>query len=308
MTYAAATGCPSDRPFKASWWASTRTPSGTPTAVECVASIPNFDTGSSPHPAVGADNFALTVEVSINLSGSMAVSASVTADDGVTCDIAGTRVVSGWKDQGATLYSGSITLGAGTYPVVWRFYEAGGGAVFRPTTSATPAASPTPSPTQAPTSTPTPSSTNTPTPVLIEDFQSGIGAWGKIGSTAAKAEGTNVVLQMNVPAAGAAETWKNFGTAALANSSAIELRINIACGRLIGGDGSAMYLDQGGWKYMSLSSYVAAGTCGWTTVRIPLDAFIASGFNKSATFSRLGFRIWNDSAIQVLLDDIRFIP
>ncbi len=48
---------------------------------------------------------------------------TVTADDGVRLYVDGKLVIDRWVDQGATTYTVSVPLGAGTHTVVMAYYE-----------------------------------------------------------------------------------------------------------------------------------------------------------------------------------------
>jgi len=116
----------------------------------------------------------------------------------------------------------------------------------------------------------------------------------------------NTFLRLAPPAQAAAETWRSTSGVSLAPFQSITLRINLNGMTLLDNDASALYLDQGGWKYVGLARYVAQGSSQWQTITIPLSDF--SGFNKSAAFNRLGFRFWVPTAATVDIDDIRFVP
>jgi hypothetical protein len=167
------------------------------------------------------------------------------------------------------------------------------------------AATSTPTVTPTATSTPTPTGTPTTTPpsgTIFEAFDTCLANWGMIGNVSCTTAGTNKFMTMQVPAGGSVEAWKNVSGAVLASCTGIRLTVNLNSATLLGSDASALYLDQGGWKYISLSSYVTQGQSGWQTVNVPLSAF--SGFNKAAAFSRLGFRFWHNAAKTIGIDDV----
>ncbi|HEY5706112.1 MAG TPA: PA14 domain-containing protein [Terrimicrobiaceae bacterium] len=88
--------------------------------------------GDSPAPAVNRDNFSAkwTGQVKAPVSGTYTF--FVTGDDGVRFYFNGSKVIDGWKDQGATTYSYTTTLTAGTlYNIELHFYEHGGDATCR---------------------------------------------------------------------------------------------------------------------------------------------------------------------------------
>jgi hypothetical protein len=132
-----------------------------------------------------------------------------------------------------------------------------------------------------------------------------VAAWTRSSRANAAQEAGNTFLRFT-PQNGAAEASRGTSGVSLAPYEAIRLRVNLRGATLLGGDASALYLDQGGsWKYRPISSYVVQGSTQWQTVTIPLSAF--SGFNKSASFSRLGFRFWMSTASTIDVDDITFI-
>ena len=53
---------------------------------------------------------------------------TTTADDGIRLTVNGQQVTNGWMDQGATAYSGTISLTAGQkYNLTLEYYQGGGG-------------------------------------------------------------------------------------------------------------------------------------------------------------------------------------
>lgn len=69
---------------------------------------------------------------------------------------------------------------------------------------------------------------------------------------------------------------------------------------------SALYLDQNGsWKVVGLYNYVTNSSDGWQKISIPLTDFL--GFDKTANFSRLGFRFWLHKTSTIDVDDITFV-
>jgi hypothetical protein len=70
------------------------------------------------------------------------------------------------------------------------------------------------------------------------------------------------------------------------------------------GDASALYFEQGGWKYVSLAtvSGLQNGLNGWQHLSIPLSKF--SGLNTNSGLASIGFRFWNNPAGSYDLDNI----
>jgi hypothetical protein len=144
-----------------------------------------------------------------------------------------------------------------------------------------------------------------PTGSTFEDFQDGPADWNTIGSVANVQEGSNQFRRFTPPSGSSAESARQVTSAALTNYTAISVRINTHGASLLGNDASALYLNQGGWKYVALSNYIQQGLHGWQTVEIPLTDFL--GFNKANAFSQLGFRFWVIGASTIDIDEIVFI-
>lgn len=86
--------------------------------------------GGSPDPVISVDGFSARWTGSVLPPSSGSYTFRVTADDGVRLWVNNVLVVDQWKDQGATAYTASVNLTAGT-PVAVRmeYYERGGDAV-----------------------------------------------------------------------------------------------------------------------------------------------------------------------------------
>jgi len=106
-----------------------------PVAFTRIDPVVNFsDTGGGwvNYGGVGTDQFSVrwTGQVRAPASGTFTFYAA--ADDGVRLHINGQPLVSAWRDQGETEYSGTASLVAGQlYPVVMEMYENGGDAAAR---------------------------------------------------------------------------------------------------------------------------------------------------------------------------------
>jgi murein DD-endopeptidase MepM/ murein hydrolase activator NlpD len=185
-----------------------------------------------------------------------------------------------------------------------------------PIATATPAPSSTPTPlptTPSPTRTATPTLTPTPTParagagaLVFDDFSSGLASWNVLGSASEVTQGSNSFLRLQPPAGGAAEASRATNLV-LAPYGSVQLRVNTNGASLLGNDASALYLDQGGWKYVALADYMTSGSSVWQTVSIPLSAF--TGLDPASPVDSVGFRMWqSDSGVQVDIDDIQFVP
>lgn len=142
----------------------------------------NFDWGlSAPDPALGADNFTVRWEGTVQPRFDETYTFSTTSDDGTRLWVNGVQLVDVWQDGGANMGSGSIDLKAGQrYAIRVEYYEHLEGASIRlrwsspstplqliPQSQLYPLGAPSPTPTPFPTTTPTPAPTNTPTPVPV---------------------------------------------------------------------------------------------------------------------------------------------
>ncbi len=152
-----------------------------------------------------------------------------------------------------------------------------------------------------------------PNSIVFDNFNNGIGEWGIIGSDVSyvQDEGNNI-LRFNPPDKGPAEAYKQVNSAVLSRFRKISLRINLHGASLVAPTNdpnyqtaSALYLDQNGWKFVGLYNFIKNSYDGWQNVEIPLTVFI--GFDKNASFSRLGFRFWLYKAGTIDVDDIAFV-
>lgn len=149
--------------------------------------------------------------------------------------------------------------------------------------------------------------------MVFDNFNNGIGGWEIIGNDVSFAQDTgNGVLRFNPPDQGPAEAFKQVGSAVLSKFSGIILRINLHGATLVTPSddpnyqtASALYLDQNPWKMVGLINYIKNSYNGWQNVYIPLTDF--KGFDKTASFSRLGFRFWLHMAGTIDIDDITFV-
>jgi hypothetical protein len=167
--------------------------------------------------------------------------------------------------------------------------------------------------TPTPTSTRTVIPTSTPTPTVgstssqeWETFTAGLVGWSAIGNVSAVQQSGNGFMRLSPPGNASAEASRSAAGVTLLPYQAIELDVNVNGATLLDGDASALFLDQGGWKFISLSRYVVQGSTGWRTVRVPLRDFV--GFNPAASFARLGVRVWVPSAAAIDIDNVRFVP
>lgn len=165
-------------------------------------------------------------------------------------------------------------------------------------------ATPTPTPTE--TATPTQTPTNVPTSDrMYEDFSSGATNWSMLGNAALIGSGTTAYLRFTPQAESAAEASRNTIGERLSAYRAISVRVNLNGGTLLDGDASALFLNQNGWKYVSLSNYVVQGSSAWQTATVPLVDF--AGFDPTQSFDSIGMRFWVPVNSTIDVDDIRFL-
>jgi hypothetical protein len=142
---AAAAPPPVTPPGPASGWASeyfaNTTLSGTPALTRTDATI-NFDWGAGgPGSGIPVDNFSARWKQSPTLAAGD-YTFSVAGDDGIRVKVDGQTIIDGWKDQGETAYSRTVTLAAGQHNIVVEYYEHGGDAVAKASYKAVTAAPP----------------------------------------------------------------------------------------------------------------------------------------------------------------------
>ncbi|HSX36114.1 MAG TPA: hypothetical protein VLH84_04245 [Patescibacteria group bacterium] len=148
----------------------------------------------------------------------------------------------------------------------------------------------------------------TATSATFDNFKNGISSWSQgSGPVSLGTAGGVSFLRFSPASNSSSESNRGVNAADLANYNSISVTINLNGATILGNDASALYLSQGGsWKYISLSNYVQQGLNGWQTVTIPLTAF--SGFNKTQSFSSLGFRFWVNNASTIDVTNIVFNP
>jgi PA14 domain len=84
----------------------------------------------SPASQVNADFFSVRWTGQVKAPASGSYTFTVVGDDAVRLFINGNRVINSWRDQGATAYSYTTTLSAGTlYDIELQYYEHEGDAV-----------------------------------------------------------------------------------------------------------------------------------------------------------------------------------
>lgn len=113
----------------------------------------------------------------------------------------------------------------------------------------------TPTPTETPTPTPTPAQTPTPTATPSSSVEILPSPWHLVGNN------------------GASELYQSCDPGILAGKTTMRITYNLHGLQALGGDASAIIIDQNGWHYISLSDYGQNGLDGSQTVDIPLSAF-----------------------------------
>jgi hypothetical protein len=91
----------------------------------------NFNFGpGSPAPSMGPEEFSVRWTGNFDLAAGSYIF-SATADDGVRLYVDGQLVIDKWIDEGATTYTASVPLVAGTHEIKLEYYENWGDAVVR---------------------------------------------------------------------------------------------------------------------------------------------------------------------------------
>ena len=99
---------------------------GSPTVVDCVATI-NFNWGTSaPYPQMPPNNWSARFDRTINF-GPGTYRFSAVSDDGVRVYVDGERIIDGWREQSPTQYTADRTL-SGAHNIRVEYFQAGAGA------------------------------------------------------------------------------------------------------------------------------------------------------------------------------------
>lgn len=93
------------------------------------------------------------------------------------------------------------------------------------------------------------------------------------------------------PNNGSIGSSKNLSGTKVGSAMSLSLDINLHGAKLLSGDASALYFEQGGWKWISLSRYVKNGYNGWQHLIIPISDFL--GLDTNSGIASIGFRFWN---------------
>ena len=97
--------------------------SGSPAVSRCENPPLNYNWGQgAPTAGVPADHFSARWEGQFSFAAG-AATFTATADDGIRLYVDGTLVINAWVDQGATTYTGTRTLTAGTHQVRVEYYD-----------------------------------------------------------------------------------------------------------------------------------------------------------------------------------------
>jgi PKD repeat protein len=175
-------------------------------------------------------------------------------------------------------------------------------------TAAVTQTTPTLSPVPSATSPWTPHPTNTLVPALqrlIGDFTSDLSGWWTSGPVTTFQENGNTSMRFTPPAGGASEASTNLSGTLLKDYADVCLRVNPRDQVLGGGDSSALYFQQDGWRFVAIRDFVPAGATGWTSLCIPLARF--PGLKLDAPVAGMGIRVWMPVASTVDFDDIRLV-
>ena len=129
----------------------------------------------------------------------------------------------------------------------------------------------------------------------IADFQTGLNGFDN-------GEIVNGSLKLTNPANGSTGASKIIDKFKLAGYKYLEFDIDLQGNKLLSGDASAIYFDQGGWKWTTLTKYVENGKNGFQHISIPLSDF---NLDQNIAAARLGFRFWNDHTASYNLDNIK---
>ncbi len=98
------------------------TVSGTPTFVQCEASLDHDWGQGGPGNGLGVDNFSVRWRGSFDFAGG-STTFTATADDGIRVWLDGTLIIDAWVDQPPTTYQATVDLAAGTHDVKVEYYE-----------------------------------------------------------------------------------------------------------------------------------------------------------------------------------------
>jgi hypothetical protein len=148
----------------------------------------------------------------------------------------------------------------------------------------------------------------------LADFESKTSKWtlvsGNSMSFVAKS-GHGTVMEVVCDNNASNETHRNFtptnGSNCYKDFTYLELDINLNGATLQGGDQSAFGFDQGGWKYVSLVSYVTNGSSSWQHVQIPIADLVSAGLNVNAVTGYLVCRFYPTlGAMTIDIDNIIF--
>jgi len=312
--------------------------SGTPTLTRVDNTI-NFDWGGqSPDITIPVDNFSARWTRTDTFSGGP-YEFSATGDDGIRLYVDGVKILDKWIDQGPTTYKVTKDMTVGNHTIVYEYYEKGGGATaklsfievastatgtwtycanenqtcsfsgtkqvrygantsyfYKTATTSIPCNNATfgdPIPltakqcsyletTAQPTATPTPTPTPNPGSGGTQLLPS---PWNLVGNN------------------GSSEKYQSMSSTALQGMDTMRITYNLHGLQALGGDASAIIIDQGGWKFVSLSNYGQNGLNGSQTVDIPLSDF--QGLNlANSVDGTIHTRFWYGSSFTVDITSI----
>jgi hypothetical protein len=138
---------------------------------------------------------------------------------------------------------------------------------------------------------------------VIADFEDNLPVnWAASGNIQIPGCKSNAALKLSNATGESIAAKKVFETPILSGFNKIEFNLKTSQ-PLLGDDASALAFEQdGSWKLVSISDYIDNNSTEWQLVSIPLSDFAGLVTNKPV--ANMNFRFWNESAGDVLLDNI----
>jgi len=195
------------------------------------------------------------------------------------------------SDMGLDTSSGAAYLGFRFWNDIAGTYSIDNIMLTNDSTQPAPAPGPTPAPT-------------TSTSKIISDFENGLSGWGDGAKMITGYNSVGAMLISN-PANGSSGGKKSMNGTMIGDYNYIDFDLNLNGNKILLGDASALYFDQGGWKWISISKYVTNSQNGWQHISIPLSDF--SGLDRNSGLATIGFRFWNTNAGNYSVDNVSFV-
>lgn len=154
----------------------------------------------------------------------------------------------------------------------------------------------------------------------VSDFEDNTtDGWSSGSVVGSAANGTTYALQFDNPAGG--DTTITNGAISGGTTANGYTGISLwfkqgTASVILSGDASALYIDQGGWRYVSLYNYINRASTSWQYITIPFNEFTANGdstpgvpgtgtvFDKTSSAGAIGLRFWNSSAYSWFVDEM----